>query len=784
MNSSDAGATGMAHDLALELRNVTKRFGEVVAVDRVSFGVHRGEFFSLLGPSGCGKTTTLRMVAGFEDPTAGSLLLDGVEANNVPAHLRSTNMVFQTYALFPHMSVFDNVAYGPRRSRLARAEVRRRVGEALRTVRMEELADRLPRQLSGGQQQRVGLARALVNKPSVLLLDEPLGSLDLKLRQEMQTELKRIQREVGISFVHVTHDQEESLTMSDRVAIMNEGRIEQVDEPEEIYLRPNSRFVADFIGKANLVDCRVEQASGGAIAVIPGGTGIPLTSLAPSSARISGEGSAGTLVLRPEHLKVNAEPPDAPHVLEAVVTDLTFQGAALRYEMTGPDGSTLTALASTELAHRRARRGQRVWLTWPIDHTHVIVSGGSNPRTSRGRERDLGWRRFGMSLTVRTWDVDTIRPAAATRLGDGVLEIDLGDMEALAEPPIDAIEARLVSPGEAVRITHVLDAVFPSVKAQEPEATFPGILGPVTPVGSGVTNRLAGIAVLSVADFGTLAAAAEVPIEGDSLVDMTGPGAEACPFSAIHNLVLVFRLQPGADPVEVDGAIRSATLTAAKRLAESTLVAGDPDHVDEIALGSRDFELPTIAVILQVASEGPVNDTLLYGQPMVRAPVQAIEPGEILDGAVVSAAYDYAGLRNVTAFYQDNALIRALGAQHGTMLNFSGLILTLGFLNDPDDKRSWAGNAADRAGELGADGVVITSFQSGNSHTDVMLTIQACEKRGIRAVAVMSETDAGLVDMVPTSRCSRVVGQRGPARRGLDPRGADRARYVRGRQAG
>ena len=385
MRSSDAGAGGTVDDLALELRNVSKRFGDVVAVDRVSFGVQRGEFFSLLGPSGCGKTTTLRIIAGFEVPTAGSLLLDGVEASSVPAHLRSTNMVFQTYALFPHMSVFDNVAYGPRRARLARADVRFRVDEALRTVRMEDLADRLPRQLSGGQQQRVGLARALVNRPSVLLLDEPLGSLDLKLRQEMQIELKRIQREVGISFVHVTHDQEESLAMSDRVAIMNEGRIEQVDEPEEIYLRPRSRFVADFIGKANLVDCHVEPAHGGARAVIPGGTGIPVTSLAPSSAHIFGEGEAGTLVLRPEHLKVNAELPDAPHVLEAVVSDLTFQGAALRYEMTRPDGSTITALASTELAHRRARRGERVWLTWPIDHTHVIVGEGRNSRIPEDR---------------------------------------------------------------------------------------------------------------------------------------------------------------------------------------------------------------------------------------------------------------------------------------------------------------------------------------------------------------------------------------------------------------
>ena len=359
---------------ALELRGVTKRFGDVMAVDHVSFAVHGGEFFSLLGPSGCGKTTTLRMIAGFEKPTSGSLLLDGHEAVTVPPHLRNTNMVFQTYALFPHMTVFDNVAYGPRRTKLNPAEVRQRTDQALRTVRMEKLADRLPRKLSGGQQQRVGLARAIVNRPSVLLLDEPLGSLDLKLRQEMQIELKEIQREVGITFVHVTHDQEESLTMSDRVAIMNEGIIEQLDEPEEIYFRPNNRFVADFIGKANLIACRVEATKGSIMALLPGAPRIPVTSIAPRNERVRGSGEAATLVLRPEHLRVHADPPDEPHVLEAVVKDLTFLGTSLRYEMTLPDGVTITALAPAELTHHRAHPGDQVWLTWPIEHTHVIVN--------------------------------------------------------------------------------------------------------------------------------------------------------------------------------------------------------------------------------------------------------------------------------------------------------------------------------------------------------------------------------------------------------------------------
>lgn len=353
-----------------------------------------------------------------------------------------------------------------------------------------------------------------------------------------------------------------------------------------------------------------------------------------------------------------------------------------------------------------------------------------------------------MSLTLRTWDVHTVRPAGAMRLRDGILEVHVGELEALAVAPIAAIDAQLVSPGQEVRITHVLDAAIPAVKADQPEATFPGIIGSTAPAGGGVTHRLAGINVISVADFGALTAAAEVPIEGDSLIDMSGPGAAACPFAATHNLVLFFSLEPDADPVEADRAIRKATLTAARRLAESTLTAGDPDHLLELP-PPESAELPAIAVILQVASEGPVNDTLLYGEPMVGARACTIDAAEVLDGALVSGAYDYAGLRNVTAFYQDNALIRTLLREHGSTLVFSGVVLTLAFLNDPDDKQTWAEDAATRAAELGADGVVITTFQSGNSQTDVMLTIRACEARGIRTVAVMAETDTGLVDRVP-----------------------------------
>jgi glycine reductase len=353
-----------------------------------------------------------------------------------------------------------------------------------------------------------------------------------------------------------------------------------------------------------------------------------------------------------------------------------------------------------------------------------------------------------MSFALRTWDVHTVRPAGATRLRDGVLEVDIGELEALAVAPVSAIEIQLVSPGQGIRITHVLDAAIPAVKADQPEATFPGILGPAARAGDGVTHRLAGINVISVADFGALTPAAEVPIEGDSLIDMSGPGAVACPFSATHNVVLFFRLEPDSDPVEADRAIRKVTLTVARRLAESTLAAANPDHVLELPL-PESAELPAIAVVLQVASEGPVNDTFLYGRPMVGARACTIDAAEVLDGALVSGAYDYAGLRNVTAFYQDNALIRTLLREHGSTLLFSGVVLTLAFLNDPDDKRAWAEDAATQAAELGVDGVVITAFQSGNSQTDVMLTIRACEARGIRTVAIVAETDAGLVDRVP-----------------------------------
>ena len=256
------GGQGDAGTPSVQLERVTKRFGDLTAVRALDLAIAAGEFFTMLGPSGCGKTTTLRMVAGFEEPSEGRVLLDGEDVTGRPAFKRATNTVFQSYALFPHRSVEKNVAFGLERKKVDRDEVRRRVADELERVGLSAEAKRRPAQLSGGQQQRVALARALVNRPAVLLLDEPLGALDLKLRKQLQVELKRIQREVGITFVYVTHDQEEALTMSDRIAVMNRGVIEQVADPETVYERPATTFVAGFIGVSNLMPGEVVSANG------------------------------------------------------------------------------------------------------------------------------------------------------------------------------------------------------------------------------------------------------------------------------------------------------------------------------------------------------------------------------------------------------------------------------------------------------------------------------------------------------------------------------------------
>jgi len=355
----------------IEIDHVTKRFADYVAVADADFTIGAGEFFSLLGPSGCGKTTTLRMIAGFETPTEGAIRLEGVDVSQVPPHKRNVNTVFQHYALFPHMTVWDNVAYGPRAKKLDKAEIKRRVDELLEVVRLADFAKRKPGQLSGGQQQRVALARALVNYPSALLLDEPLGALDLKLRHAMQFELKRIQREVGITFVYVTHDQEEALTMSDRIAVMNAGNVEQIGTPTEIYERPATVFVANFIGQANLWPGRLVRADGKYVEVsVLGGT----LRARPGDTAIEPGGHA-TLMVRPERVRVSMEQPTGEVVsVRATVTDLTFQGPVVRVSLAAPDDTAIIAHVGPEENLPLLRPGDQVYVGWSPDASLVLPS--------------------------------------------------------------------------------------------------------------------------------------------------------------------------------------------------------------------------------------------------------------------------------------------------------------------------------------------------------------------------------------------------------------------------
>ena len=355
-------------DEVIRLEGIRKEFGSFVAVHHVDLGINRGEFFSLLGPSGCGKTTLLRMIAGFEKPTDGRVLLDGSDQANVPPYRRQVNTVFQQYALFPHMSVFENVAFGLRNTKVPGAEIKQRVEQMLQTVHLEGYAKRRPAQLSGGQQQRVALARALVNLPSALLLDEPLAALDLKLRQAMQIELKRLQREVGITFVFVTHDQEEALTMSDRVAVMSHGRIEQVGTPGEVYSTPASVFVAGFIGSANLLPGTLVERSGG-VSVIDLVSGGRVTG-ADVDAPI---GSEVTIMLRPEQLTPASSEPTSGHSLRGVVTDVIFQGAATRVLFDLADGTEIAVSVEASDGLAPLRPGDTLWASWEVGTAHVLT---------------------------------------------------------------------------------------------------------------------------------------------------------------------------------------------------------------------------------------------------------------------------------------------------------------------------------------------------------------------------------------------------------------------------
>ena len=360
------------------LEGVTKLFGDFKAVDDIDLTIAKGEFFSLLGPSGCGKTTTLRMIAGFEEPTVGRILLEGEDVTYVPAAKRHVNMVFQAYALFPHMTVWDNVAFGLKIKKVPRAETEQRVAEAMGTVRLEGMEKRRPGQLSGGQQQRVALARALVNKPAALLLDEPLGALDLKLRKEMQLELKRIQTDTETTFVYVTHDQEEALTMSDRIAVMDRGLVEQVAAPRELYERPATPFVAGFIGVSNVIRLRPDRREDGLV-VMDAGEGQRIVAPAPAG------GAPGDLLVtvRPEKVKLD-EVGEPASRLSATVTDVVYVGSMTAYIVELPIGGQLTIhRLNDEIRHasRPVRVGDRVTLHWAAEASFVI--GPADETTER-----------------------------------------------------------------------------------------------------------------------------------------------------------------------------------------------------------------------------------------------------------------------------------------------------------------------------------------------------------------------------------------------------------------
>jgi spermidine/putrescine transport system ATP-binding protein len=351
---------------AVGIEGVSKRFGDQLAVDEVTLSIEQGEFFSLLGPSGCGKTTTLRMLAGFEIPSAGRILLEGDPVEKVPPYRRDVNMVFQSYALFDHLDVAHNVAFGLKRRKIEKAEIARRVGETLELVGLTERSTARTTELSGGQRQRVALARALVNRPKVLLLDEPLGALDLKLRRQMQVELKQIQREVGITFVYVTHDQEEALSMSDRIAVMSEGRVVQCGVPEDVYEHPAEEFVAGFIGISNLLPGTVEDGS----VRILGGLRVP----APLPEGVA-EGEAVNLSVRPEKIAIDEEIEDQMFTLEGTIQARIYLGVMTQITVSLGDGAHLVAL---EQAWHRARADDRwepgmpVRIGWRPEHCLVL----------------------------------------------------------------------------------------------------------------------------------------------------------------------------------------------------------------------------------------------------------------------------------------------------------------------------------------------------------------------------------------------------------------------------
>ena len=371
-------AAAVEPDIRLEA--VTKRFADLVAVDALTLEVPRGSFFALLGPSGCGKTTTLRMVGGFEDPTEGTIHLGGVDVTRLPPYRRDVNTVFQSYALFPHLDVQRNVAFGLERRGVPRDETRARVAEVLELTRLTGLERRRPRQLSGGQQQRVALARAMVNRPRALLLDEPLGALDLRLRKELQIELKRIQQDVGITFVHVTHDQEEAMTMADEIAVMNDGRIEQRGTARELYERPATEFVASFLGVSNLIDGELIEREGDLAQIVTAdGERLRVPAAAVRDVAAGGGVRAGVRPEKIELLAAGERPPAGANVMRGRVAVAAFVGVAIQY-VVRVAGEEMTVIAPNRDSAGAGSLGPGAdaLLTWDPEHTFVLTKEAVN----------------------------------------------------------------------------------------------------------------------------------------------------------------------------------------------------------------------------------------------------------------------------------------------------------------------------------------------------------------------------------------------------------------------
>ncbi|MEM9805058.1 MAG: ABC transporter ATP-binding protein [Cyanobacteria bacterium P01_D01_bin.56] len=361
--------------LDVELKDVVKTFGEETAVQGLNLQIRQGEFFSILGPSGCGKTTTLRMIAGFETLTSGELTIQSRSMWGVPAHRRSVNTVFQSYALFNHMSVWDNVAFGLKIKKVSKIDLRQRVGEALKLVQMESFAKRYPTQLSGGQRQRVALARALVNRPAVMLLDEPLGALDLKLRKQMQVELSNLHQRLGITFIMVTHDQEEALSLSDRIAVMKDGRIEQVGTPNEIYEHPSTAFVADFIGDTNLLSGQLQFASPNPLLLTESGLQVVLAAAQVSNTHQPAEEYQIDVSIRPEKIYLSSQMDGKPSGY-----DNCYAGEVKHTLYTGPHIQCIIELATGERLrvlqpnHTKYQLGSAVYVAWIADDCQVLAS--------------------------------------------------------------------------------------------------------------------------------------------------------------------------------------------------------------------------------------------------------------------------------------------------------------------------------------------------------------------------------------------------------------------------